>query len=146
MELYITLIENFAGTSASEAMRAAEQTQGSVDRRLRALIDAWFAVLESDKIRWRVLNHATSSEPKIAEALERIRSMQIANDMHLIAMFAPGLPIAEVRPIAEAMRASLIAIGQWWIDNPTEPRTVPVAAMVRICRGIARTAPKSATR
>jgi AcrR family transcriptional regulator len=134
--LYCTMLERFADAFASAAMSSFRHGQGTVVEQLRAIIDSWFAALEERSDEWRMLNSASSSDPAIRATLERVRSMRLSNDIAMVRAFLPQLPEAQVEPIAEAIRGSLIAIGTWWLDHPTIDRHVPVDAMTRLCAGL----------
>lgn len=136
--LYRHLIQDFAGAVADRAMAAASETRSG--DRLAGIIDAWFTVIEADPLRWQLLANAVAHDPETAETLQAIRRMQIANDALLIRTLSPGIPEAEVAPLAEAIHAALVAVGQWWLANQTSEREIPIAAIIRFCRGIALTA------
>ncbi len=103
---------------------------------LRSIIDSWFQVLAQHPDQWRLLTSANSADPAVRAAVQRVTDMQLRNDVMLINAFVPNLPTAEVAPLAHALRGSLIAIGTWWLDNPTVNRSVPVDAMTRLCAGL----------
>jgi AcrR family transcriptional regulator len=135
-ELYCKLLERCANELASAAMEAFANSEGSALERFRAIINSWFGVLETRPDQWRMLNTATSTDPAIRETLQTVAKMQLHNDIVMIRAFLPGLPEAEVEPIAEAIRGSLIAVGTWWLGHPKIDRNVPVDAMTRICAGL----------
>ena len=135
-ELYCKLLERCANELASAAMQAFANTEGSTLERFRVIIDSWFAALETRPDQWRLLNSATSTDPKVKETLETVARMQLCNDVVMIRAFLPALPETEIEPIAEAVRGSLVAIGTWWLANPKVDRSVPVDAMTRLCAGL----------
>jgi AcrR family transcriptional regulator len=135
-ELYCKLLERCADQLASAAMEAFANSEGSALERFRAIINSWFGVLETRPDQWRMLNTATSTDPAIRQTLQTVTKMQLHNDIVMIRAFLPGLPEAEIEPIAEAIRGSLIAIGTWWLGHPKIDRSVPVDAMTRICAGL----------
>ena len=134
--LYCTLLERFADELASAAMRTFREGRGTVVDQLRAIIDSWFAALEERTDEWRMLNSASSSDPAIRATLDRVRLMRLANDIAMVRAFLPQLPEAQVEPIAEAIRGSLIAIGTWWLAHKAVDRRVPVDAMTGLCAGL----------
>ena len=107
--------------------------------RVRGIIDAWFGVLGERPDQWRMLTSATSSDPQVQASVERVESMQLRNDITMVRAFLPHLPEAEVEPIAEAIRGSLVAIGTWWLAHLAVDRSVPVGAMTRLCTGLLAT-------
>ena len=135
-KLYCTMLELYADELASAAMRSFRDGRGTVVEQLRATIDSWFAALEERSDEWRMLNTATSADPAIRASIERVRRTQLANDVTMVRAFLPNLPEAEVDPIAEAIRGSLIAVGTWWLDNAPTDRHVPVAALTRLYMGL----------
>ena len=138
--LYCTLLERFATDLAATAMRSFGNQRGSGEMdqidQFRLIIDSWFGVLEERPDEWKMLNTATSTDPQVRATLERLRSMQLRNDVIMIRTFLPELPEGEVEPIAEAIRGSLIAIGTWWLANRHIDRNVAVNAMTRLCAGL----------
>ena len=138
--LHRSLIEDFATAAAMQAMEAAKDATGSLHDRLTAIIDGWFLVVESDPLRWKILTAATPVDAETAATLDRIRQMQLGNDVALIRTLTPSLPESEVVPLAEAVHAALLALGHWWLDHREQPRAVPVSVMTRLCHGIVLTA------
>ncbi len=138
-ELYCTMLERFADELATAAMRSFSDAGGGVAERVRGIIDAWFGVLGERPDQWRMLTSATSSDPQVQASVERVESMQLRNDITMVRAFLPHLPEAEVEPIAEAIRGSLVAIGTWWLAHLAVDRSVPVGAMTRLCTGLLAT-------
>ncbi len=152
-QLYCTLLEQFASELAASALAALRDQPTSAPTRkqvspptrprasapldqIRDIIDAWFRALGEHPQQWQLLNSVTSTDPAIQETVKRVVSMQLHNDTMLIRTFLPNLPEAEVEPIAEAIRGSLIAVGNWWLAHPAVERQVPVDAMTRMCAGL----------
>jgi AcrR family transcriptional regulator len=130
--LYCVLIETHAANTARVALEALSGTVGTIEQKLPAMIDAWFEHVGGNPDLFRLL----PNDGDIQAACKRVASLQVANDKSLIRQFAPGLPPKEVDPIAEVIRAALVALGMWWLDQQNVSRTVPVNAMLRVCDGI----------
>ena len=135
-QLFCTMLEQFAAELATAAMGSFRGGRGAVAELIRATVDSWFATPEERGDEWRMLVTASSSDPAIRVTVERVRSMQLANDVTMVRALLPHLPEPEIEPIAEAIRGSLIALGTWWLDHPSVARQVPVDAMTRLCVGL----------
>lgn len=131
--LYAAVIERAANDAAAAALDAFAAAAGSTADRLLAMIDAWFAQVERDATPHRLAARDVPDDPVVAEAAARIKAMQVGNDVRLMRALAPQLPHAEVEPLGEVIRSSLLSLARWWSDHPEVPREVPVAVMTRIC-------------
>ena len=135
--LYAAVIERAANEAAAAALDAFAAASGSAAERLRAMIDAWFERVERDPTAHRLARRDVPDDPVIAEAAARIRAMQVGNDVRLIRALAPHVPGAEVEPLGEVIRSSLLALAHWWSEHPEVSRDVPVAVMTRLCAALA---------
>jgi AcrR family transcriptional regulator len=135
-ELQMKLLEHRRDELAAAALDSFLQLEGEFDRRLPAMVDAWFAHVQEHPDTCRVLFRDATGDVEV-EALQReLRRRQRAADMALLREFAPQLPERELEPLGEIIRSSLTGLALWWLDHPEVPRTVVVAAMVRLTTGM----------
>jgi AcrR family transcriptional regulator len=141
--LYCALIEQHAIDTAAVAHQALASTTGSMEQKLPAMIDAWFAHIGRNPDLFQLLHRDSPADPDVKETCERIANLQVNNDKTLIRSFLPTLPPREVDALAHVIRASLVALGTWWLQQSRCPRSVPVGAMLRVCNGILLTTKNS---
>lgn len=137
--LYTAVIERFARDNAEAALAALMSTSGSADERLTAMIDAWFERVEANPETFRLSRRDAPDDPLVHDAMQRVHALQVANDVGLIRLLAPELPESEIEPLAEVVRGALLSLAAWWSQHPNVTRSVPVAVMVRLCRGVTLT-------
>lgn len=139
-ELQMKLMERRRDELAAAALDGFISTEGPPEQRLPAMVDAWFAHVEVHPDSSRVLFQDAIGDPEI-EALQReLRSRQRAADVALMRELVPGLPEDELEPLGEIVRSSLTGLALWWLEHPGTPRSVPVGAVLRVCRGVLLTA------
>jgi AcrR family transcriptional regulator len=135
-ELHMRLLEHRRDELAAAALDSLLGGDGDLEQRLPAMIDAWFAHVESHPHTSRILLQDATGDPDI-EALQReLRGHQRAADVALIREFAPSLPEQEREPLGEIIRSSLAGLAIWWFEHPEVPRPVVVAAVLRVTRGV----------
>ncbi len=139
--LYAAVIEQHASERATAAIQAFS-APGTIEFRLHAMIDAWFAEVEANPTLYRLASQAVPNDPVIAQVVAARHAIQVAHDVALIRAFAPHIPESEIEPIGEVVRGALVSLATWWVQHPESPRTTPVAAMMRLCNGI-RSAPSN---
>lgn len=105
------------------------------------MIHSWFAHVRQQPDLFRILHQDPPADPIIREACRRIKALQVGNDVELLRQFAPTLPEAELEPLGEVLRSSLVTLALWWLDHPDVSQDVPVTAMVRVCRGLLLASP-----
>ena len=129
--LHMALLERHRDQLAAAALAHVESRKAN----LEAMIDAWFAYVESHPYTWRLLFRDTTHDPDV-EALHReLQRRQRDADVALLRRL-PHIPAAELEPLGELIRSSLTGLALWWLDHPETPRAVLVSAMLRVLRGI----------
>jgi AcrR family transcriptional regulator len=138
-QLQMRLLEHRRDELAAAPLDSFLKAEGEPAQRLPAMTDAWFAHVQEHPDTSRILFQDATGDPDI-EALQReLRRRQRAADVALLREFAPQLPESELEPLGEIMRGSLTALALWWLDNPDVPRSVVVAATLRVTRGLLMT-------
>lgn len=108
----------------------------SVQERLPAMIDAWFAHVERHPDSSRILLQDVTFDEDIRALQLELRARQRAADIALLREFGVRVAESELEPLAEIIRSSLSGLALWWLDNPDVPRAAPVAAILRMTRGL----------
>lgn len=135
-ELHMKLLERRRDELAAAPLDAFLQGEGDPEQRLPAMIDAWFAHVQQHPDTSRILFQDTVGDPDVEELQRELRRRQRAADVALLREFAPQLPEQELEPLGEIIRSSLTGLALWWLDHPEVPRSVPVAAVLRMTRGV----------
>jgi AcrR family transcriptional regulator len=131
-ELCIGLLERYRDELVSAPL--ARFDPEAVDRRehLTAMIGAWLDHARANPAATRLLFTPITGDPEVGEAQRELYERQRATQAALLREFAPTLEAAELEPMAEMTRASLAALGLWWLDHPDADRERLVAVLLRM--------------
>lgn len=135
-ELQMRLMERRRDELAAAPLGRFLETEGPVQERLAAMIDAWFEHVEQNPETSRLLFQDASGDQSVAELQRELRRRQRAADVAMLREFGPPLPERELEPLGEIIRGSLTALALWWLDHPEVERAVVVAAMLRMLTGM----------
>jgi AcrR family transcriptional regulator len=135
-QLQMSLLERRRDELATATLDSFLHGEGTPQRRLPAMIDAWFAHVEQHSDTSRLLFQDASGDEEVRMLQQELRRRQRAADVALLREFGPPLPEEELEALGEIIRSSLTGLALWWMDNPDIPRAVPVAAMIRMIRGM----------
>ncbi len=135
-ELCMRLLERRRDELAAAPLGTFLETDGPVEQRLEAMIDAWFAHVAEHPHSSRVLFQDITGDAGLRELQHELRRRQRAADVAMLREFGPPLPEVELEPLGEVIRASLTGLALWWLERPEVPRAVVVAAMLRMTRGL----------
>jgi AcrR family transcriptional regulator len=138
-ELHMKLLERRRDELAAAALDSFLHGEGTPEQRLPAMIDAWFAHIEEHPDTSRILLQDATGDPDIQALQRELRGRQRAADVALLRELAPQLPEIELEPLGEIIRSSLTGLALWWLDKPSVPRAVPVAAVLRVATGVLQT-------
>jgi AcrR family transcriptional regulator len=112
---------------------AAMPTQGTVEERLRAVLDGWVAYVESHAYAWKMLFRDTGGGPQVQAFRTEVQSEARAVLARAIAaLSAQPIPERELEPLAELMRMGMASTVLWWMDRPDVPREAVVGAITRV--------------
>jgi len=134
-DLYLTLLRRHREELAAAALAEVGpgKTLGAV---LPAMVEAWFAHVEQHPYTWRMLFRDTTGDPDMEALHAELHRDQVAADVALLRLADPPLPLDELEPLGEVIRSSLAGLALWWLQHPDTPRSVLVAATLRMARGI----------
>ena len=121
-ELLQTLISSAAVDGASEADR------------IRAGLDAWFSYVEGHPFAWRLLFQDTTGLPTLEERHRTMRAQARAAIARLLIEHL-GVDTEAAAPTAEFLRAAIVGIAMWWLENPDTTREEVVMTAHRLADG-----------
>lgn len=133
--LHIALLERHRDALASRALDEY-RAGGTLQERLPAMIDAWFAYVESHPYAWRLLFADTTGDPEVQALHRELQARQRAADAAILRESLPGLSEARIEPLAEVVRCSLTGLALWWLDHPQVQRQVLVDTMLDVLAGL----------
>lgn len=134
-ELYLALLERHR--SDLPTFTAAMPTAGTLDQRLRAVIEAWLDYVQTHTHAWKLLFRDSGGGPKVQAFRQAVhdRAREVLVDA-LRQLSAGALPARELEPLAELLSMGQAAMVLWWIDNPNAPRQALVDAIARVWLGV----------
>jgi AcrR family transcriptional regulator len=135
-DLCMRLLERRRDKLAAAPLGTFLETEGSVQQRLEAMIDAWFAHVAEHPYSSRVLFQDITGDAELRDLQRELRRRQRAADVAMLREFGPPLPEAELEPLGEVIRSSLTGLALWWLEHDDVPRASVVSAMLRMMRGM----------
>jgi AcrR family transcriptional regulator len=133
--LYLALLERHRedlGTFAG-AIPAA----GTLEQRLRAVLEVWLDYVETHAYAWRMLFRDSGGGPVVqafrVDVHERARTTLVAL---IRALSAKPIPARELEPLAELLSMGMASLVLWWIDDPAATREAILDAIARVWLGV----------
>jgi AcrR family transcriptional regulator len=133
--LYLALLERhrddlarFAGLIPSE---------GSVEERLRSVLDLWLDYVEEHSYAWRMLFRDIGGGPEVQAFRLDVHARARAVLAGIIRSLARRpIPRRQVEPLAELMSMGMASLVLWWIEGSGASRGAVLDAMVRVWSGV----------
>jgi AcrR family transcriptional regulator len=129
-ELYLALLERHRDDLPT-FLSAAEEA--GPEPTIEAVLDTWLGYAKRNSHGWRMLFRDRGGDAEIdamrEETMSRAREVLVA---WLASRPEPRVPLDQLEPTAEIVRAGLAGLVLWWIDHPEVPREDLVAAASRI--------------
>ena len=135
-DLCMTLLKRRRDELAAAPLDEFINSADSLEGRLPAMIDAWFAHVERHPNSSRMLFQDVTFDDDIRALQLELRARQRAADIALLREFGARAAQSELEPLAEIIRSSLSGLALWWLDNREVPRATVTAAMLRMTRGL----------
>ena len=133
--LYLALLERHRDDLAS--FEAAIPETGTLEERLRAVVEVWLDYVESHAYAWRMLFRDRGGGPEVhTTRLEVHDRARVTLEELIRGLSVEPIPPAEVEPLAELLSMGQASLVLWWMDNPATPRTAIVDAIVRVWHGV----------
>jgi AcrR family transcriptional regulator len=135
--LYLALLERHRADLGSFA--AAIPRTGSLEARLRAVLEVWLDYVQSHGYAWRMLFRDRGGGPAIQAVRDDVHAQARATLVGLIGLLAVRpVPERELEPLAELLSMGMASLVLMWMDDPALEREAVVDAMVRVWAGVLR--------
>lgn len=133
--LYLALLERHRDDLGSFA--AAIPAQGTLEQRLRAILEVWLDYVEAHAYAWRMLFRDTGGGPEIEAFRHDVHARARATLVELIrALSVEPLPAPELEPLAELLSMGMGSLVLWWIEDQTVSRAAIADAIARVWLGV----------
>jgi len=140
-DLCIALLERYRDELVAAPLSVFDPADTGWRAQLRAMGEAWLGYIEQHPDAARLLLTPIHGDPEVERVQRELHTRQRETQTALLREFAPGMNALETEPLSEALRAALVAVALWWLDNPRQPREVALRALVRVPEGILMTIP-----
>ena len=132
--LYLALLERHRDDLGSFA--EVIPAQGTLEQRLRTVLEVWLDYVEAHAYAWRMLFRDTGGGPEIEAFRHEVHAQARATLVELIrTLSVEPLPTAELEPLAELLSMGMGSLVLWWIDDQTVSRAVIADAIARVWLG-----------
>ena len=112
---------------------------GTVEERLRAVLEVWLAYVEAHAYQWKMLFRDSGGGPEIGAFRLEVHARARAVLAGLIdALSQTPIPARELEPLAELLSMGMASLVLWWMDEPAIPREALLDAMTRVWTGLLR--------
>lgn len=133
--LYVALLERHRDDLASFA--AAIPPQGTVEERVRAVLEVWVAYVHDRHYTWRMLFRDTGGGLEVQHVRAEVHARARAVLVDMIGLLAEGdIPAHEREPLAELMSMGMASLVLWAMDEPGVTDEAIVDAMTRVWAGL----------
>jgi AcrR family transcriptional regulator len=135
--LYLALLERHRADLGSFA--GAIPRSGSLEARLRAVLEVWLNYVQSHDYAWRMLFRDRGGGPAIQAVRDDVHAQARTTLVGLIRLLAVRpVPECELAPLAELLSMGMASLVLMWMDDPALEREAVVDAMVRVWAGVLR--------
>jgi AcrR family transcriptional regulator len=133
--LYLALLERHRADLATFA--GLIPTEGTLEQRLRSVLEAWFAYVETHSYAWKMLFRDSGGGPEVQAFRLQVHDRARAVLAALIrSLREVSIPRRELEPLAELMSMGMASLVLWWMDNPGVSRAGIIDAMTRVWAGL----------
>ena len=133
--LYLTLLERHRDDLARFAGAIPER--GTLEQRLRAVLEVWFGYVEAHTYAWRMLFRDTGGGPEVRAFRLEVHARARAVLAAIIDSLSDAqIPARELEPVAELMSMGMASLVLWWMDDPGAEREPVIDAMTRVWAGL----------
>ena len=134
--LYLALLERHRADLGSFA--GAIPAEGSVEARLRAVLDVWLDYVQAHSYAWRMLFRDTGGGPEVRDVRVEVHAEARAVLAAMIRHLAPpaSIPERELEPLAELLSMGMASLVLWWMETPGVEREAVLDAIARVWTGL----------
>ena len=117
----------------------AMPAHGTVEARLRAVLEVWLAYVETHAYQWKMLVRDSGGGPEIRAFRVEVHARARAVLAGLIgALSETPIPPRELEPLAELLSMGMASLVLWWMHEPGVSREALLDAMTRVWAGLLR--------
>jgi AcrR family transcriptional regulator len=138
--LYLALLQRHRDDLPRLA--GAVPAEGTLEERLRAVLDAWLGYVETHAYAWQMLFRDMGGGPAVQafriEVHARARTVLEGFIATLGGAGGAGIPEHEREPLAELMSMGMASLVLWSMEQPGVSREALLDAMTRVWTGLLR--------
>ena len=110
---------------------------GTLEQRLRAVLEVWLDYVETHAYAWRMLFRDTGGGPVVQAFRVDVHNRARATLVALIrSLSAKPIPAREVEPLAELLSMGMASLVLWWLETPGVSREAVLDAIARVWHGV----------
>jgi AcrR family transcriptional regulator len=133
--LYLALLERHRADLGSFA--AAIPAAGTLEPRLRAVLDVWLEYVETHSYAWKMLFRDTGGGAEVEAFRRDVHAQARATLVGMIgALSTTRIPRRELEPLAELLSMGMASVVLWWIEDAAASREVIADAITRVWLGL----------
>jgi AcrR family transcriptional regulator len=133
--LYLALLERHREDLGSFA--AAVPASGTLEQRLRAVLELWLDYVETHAYAWKMLFRDTGGGPHVRAVRLDVHAQARATLVGMIrTLAATSIPRRELEPLAELLSMGMAALVLWWIEDAAVSRDAVADAITRVWLGL----------
>lgn len=134
-ERYPALLERHGEDLGSFA--GAIPASGTLEQRLRAILEVWLDYVEAHAYAWKMLFRDTGGGPVVQTVRADVHAQARATLVELIRhLSVEPIPEPELEPLAELLSMGMASLVLWWIDDRATSREAITDAMTRVWHGV----------
>jgi AcrR family transcriptional regulator len=133
--LYLALLDRHRADLGSFA--GAIPASGTLEQRLRAVLDVWLDYVETHSYAWKMLFRDTGGGVEVAAVRRDVHAQARATLVAMIrALSTTRIPRRELEPLAELLSMGMAALVLWWIEDAAASREAVADAITRVWVGL----------
>ena len=133
--LYLALLDRHREDLGSFA--GAIPAAGTLDERLRAVLEVWLDYVEAHAYAWRMLFRDRGGGPEVQAYRVEVHAQARATLVGMIGLLAaPAPPERELEPLAELLSMGMASLVLWWLETPGVARESVLDAIARVWHGV----------
>ncbi len=133
--LYLALLERHRDDLGS--FEGAIPGSGTLEHRLRAVLEIWLDYVEARAYAWRMLFRDSGGGPEIEAFRHDVHARARSVLVELIrSLSVEPIPPRELEPLAEMLSMGQAGLVLWWLDHPELDREAVLDAIARIWLGV----------
>jgi AcrR family transcriptional regulator len=134
--LYLALLERHRADLGS--FGAAIPAAGTLEERLRAVLEVWLDYVQAHAYAWRMLFRDTGGGEEVRAFRVEVHAEARAVLARIIRRLAPAeaIPDRELEPLAELLSMGMASLVLWWMETPGVRREAVLDAILRVWIGL----------